>query len=411
MHGIALLLTAAAIGVEYGWQPGDDGQLEYIIQIEPEMVKTLSQGEVDLLSDIPAELLPHIKRFRIRVGTGAVPRVGLEEAQAAAEAAKKQASPPAASRPPNQPGDGTAGGRRGPGSFKPTSNSTRAPNERTGNLLTPPGRVADEGDDITPVGQRPTGDRFGGNTSQPGARDQAEGQLYPDTNKPAPWRGSTGANTGGVAEAENTAGQNNGNFPDLNAPNRRPNTSAAEYPPGSRTSIPEIRRDTNQDPRDVGQDPRDPRAGAGNYQQPPPYGNPAWNQPQYATQPLRDPDQGYYPPRYDYPPPGYYPPYNQVAARPQTPPVAATPAPAASTPPAATPAPVTATSATKSSDAARERLADDPANRPWMPLTLTAMLLFASVGLNFYLGWIAHGVYQRYRALLMEVRNVRAAAI
>ena len=39
------------------------------------------------------------------------------------------------------------------------------------------------------------------------------------------------------------------------------------------------------------------------------------------------------------------------------------------------------------------------------------MLLFASVGLNFYLGWIAQGIYQRYRALLMEVRNVRAAAI
>ena len=35
MHGLALLLAAASVGVDYGWQPGPDGALEYIIQLDP----------------------------------------------------------------------------------------------------------------------------------------------------------------------------------------------------------------------------------------------------------------------------------------------------------------------------------------------------------------------------------------
>jgi hypothetical protein len=103
--------------------------------------------------------------------------------------------------------------------------------------------------------------------------------------------------------------------------------------------------------------------------------------------------------------------------------VAANPPPAANTTgtaPAAnsnnengTASSATNTTATKTSTTkpTRGSSGDEEALKPWWPLTFTAMLLFASIGLNFYLGWIAHGVYQRYRALLMEVRNVRAATI
>jgi hypothetical protein len=41
-----------------------------------------------------------------------------------------------------------------------------------------------------------------------------------------------------------------------------------------------------------------------------------------------------------------------------------------------------------------------PADRPWVALTLVTLGLFASLGGNVYLGWIAWDVYHRYRALL-----------
>ncbi len=41
--------------------------------------------------------------------------------------------------------------------------------------------------------------------------------------------------------------------------------------------------------------------------------------------------------------------------------------------------------------------------RPWGVLVLTSLLLFASIGLNVYLGWIAHGALQRYRAVARQL--------
>ena len=40
------------------------------------------------------------------------------------------------------------------------------------------------------------------------------------------------------------------------------------------------------------------------------------------------------------------------------------------------------------------RLADS--DKPWWPLTLAMLALFASMGGNLYLGWIAVDVYRRY---------------
>ncbi|NLF07031.1 MAG: hypothetical protein GX594_03495 [Pirellulaceae bacterium] len=45
--------------------------------------------------------------------------------------------------------------------------------------------------------------------------------------------------------------------------------------------------------------------------------------------------------------------------------------------------------------------AEQPA-RPWLPLTLTLLGLFASLGANVYLGWINHGLRRRRRAELAE---------
>lgn len=72
MNAIAILITTAALGVDYGWHRGPDGEWEYIIQIEPGLVDTLSRGQA-LVSQLPPELRG-VRRFRIQIGQGEVPR-------------------------------------------------------------------------------------------------------------------------------------------------------------------------------------------------------------------------------------------------------------------------------------------------------------------------------------------------
>jgi hypothetical protein len=74
MKGIALLLATVAVGIDYGWQPSADGELEYIVQIEPVTVAALAEGQ-QVISQIDP-YVQNIRRFRLRVGTAAVPRQG-----------------------------------------------------------------------------------------------------------------------------------------------------------------------------------------------------------------------------------------------------------------------------------------------------------------------------------------------
>ncbi len=66
------VVVAAACGVNYGYQPADDGTMEYIIQIEPALLNELRNGQ-PITSVLPAEVQP-IGRFRIVVGTEELPR-------------------------------------------------------------------------------------------------------------------------------------------------------------------------------------------------------------------------------------------------------------------------------------------------------------------------------------------------
>lgn len=72
MNAFALLVVTATLGVDYGWHRGNDGEWEYIIQIEPALVDTLSKGQA-LVSQMPPELRG-VRRFRIQIGQGEVPR-------------------------------------------------------------------------------------------------------------------------------------------------------------------------------------------------------------------------------------------------------------------------------------------------------------------------------------------------
>ncbi len=74
MNAMILLLASATLGVDVGWQPLAGGGFEYIIQISPDDLEALKGGQ-DIVSEIPPELVG-VKRYRITVGTGPVPRIG-----------------------------------------------------------------------------------------------------------------------------------------------------------------------------------------------------------------------------------------------------------------------------------------------------------------------------------------------
>lgn len=55
MNGVAILLLAATLGVEYSWQTTPTGEVEYFVQMEPTILDSLAQNEV-IHSDVPAEV-------------------------------------------------------------------------------------------------------------------------------------------------------------------------------------------------------------------------------------------------------------------------------------------------------------------------------------------------------------------
>lgn len=72
MQGVAILLAVSALGVDYGWEVRDDGQSEYIIQIEPSLVELLKAGE-SITSEVDPRVT-NVRRFQVRIGTGSLPR-------------------------------------------------------------------------------------------------------------------------------------------------------------------------------------------------------------------------------------------------------------------------------------------------------------------------------------------------
>ena len=74
MFGTTVCMAVILFGIDVGWQRSPDGDLEYIIQIEPEMLDTLREGR-PIHSDIPPHL-KDVRSYRIQVGTGKLPREG-----------------------------------------------------------------------------------------------------------------------------------------------------------------------------------------------------------------------------------------------------------------------------------------------------------------------------------------------
>ena len=92
MQGITLLLVAA-IGVDVGWKPVENGELEYIIQIAPEQLRSLQTGDGIEVGVRP--MLRPVRRYRIVVGTDPLPR------QSARPETKNTASDSGGAKPPS----------------------------------------------------------------------------------------------------------------------------------------------------------------------------------------------------------------------------------------------------------------------------------------------------------------------
>lgn len=76
MTAVALLALFSATGVGFGWQPMTDGspRYEYVVQVEPEMLDALADGQsIPIVSEIPADA-PPLGRIRVVVGRQALPR-------------------------------------------------------------------------------------------------------------------------------------------------------------------------------------------------------------------------------------------------------------------------------------------------------------------------------------------------
>ncbi len=69
MNGVALLVALSAWGVDYNVQTAEDGKLEYVVQVEPELLKSLADGQ-QIHSAVPPDA-GHIERILIRVGMAA----------------------------------------------------------------------------------------------------------------------------------------------------------------------------------------------------------------------------------------------------------------------------------------------------------------------------------------------------
>jgi hypothetical protein len=81
MMTATMLLATTLVAVDTGWQPTDEGGLEYIIQIDPQLFASLREGEA-ITSEIPPEL-GDVRRYRIMIGSTQLPRIDLPPKQAA----------------------------------------------------------------------------------------------------------------------------------------------------------------------------------------------------------------------------------------------------------------------------------------------------------------------------------------
>jgi len=72
MSTLGIAVVIAAVGIDVGWRPLEDGRFEYILQLEPSVLEALRAGR-EVASDIP-DGARGARCYRLTVGTATLPR-------------------------------------------------------------------------------------------------------------------------------------------------------------------------------------------------------------------------------------------------------------------------------------------------------------------------------------------------
>ncbi len=376
MNGIAVLLALAAVGVDYGWQPGADGQLEYIIQIEPASLEALKSGR-----DITSEIHPDargVRRFRIHYGTGSLPRVGVLSSNTSPTRLSTTDTDPSASV------GGSSLAPSGSGLGSQTGMGTTITDERTGaagssrgtlDLPPPPALIGPDGKASVlvrpgdralpggPVTAQPEGPAYDSVPLDSGAGNRWTVPTPPGTGQ-SDWSSSTSPVTVPSGASGGFGPQNPGGFAPQNPGGFAPQNPGGFFPvpgavPGPQTGLPEPIRGAGVAPDSAGDIEKTASDGSGGS----------------GTA-------------------------SELAGQ-----LASNSTPAAAQKPAI-------------DDAEAEKLIDEEATRrakqmqaehPWPPLVFTSLALFGSIAGNVYLGWIASGIYRRYRDMCDELHEAQTS--
>ena len=68
MNGFAVVLCMSVLGVQQTWRTTPEGELEYVLQVEPTFLASLEQGE-SITSDLPASA-KEVHRLCLRISAG-----------------------------------------------------------------------------------------------------------------------------------------------------------------------------------------------------------------------------------------------------------------------------------------------------------------------------------------------------
>jgi hypothetical protein len=156
MGGLVLCMAVAMGGVQVGWEPTDDGGVEYIIQFPPEALEALRvAGEFssDISNEIPPSVRGQLRTYRIVLGNQKLKR----------ELPKNLIAAPAAlpNRGPYTPGTTKAGNLipprtlpEGPGA-KPTPGKAAAHEESSKTEAKPDGESKPSGGEPSAAEPKP----------------------------------------------------------------------------------------------------------------------------------------------------------------------------------------------------------------------------------------------------------------
>jgi hypothetical protein len=414
MNGVALLVALASLGVDYDVQRLEDGKLEYVIQIEPEFLRLLAEGQ-PIQSDVPANA-GQVERILVRVGTSPARHSPAHQAEyrnlltssaryasRAATGAATDASTPIlwpAKAKPQLTYHVTCG-------FQPDQAGVMSYYMQLNPNLLASLAVGDE----IRAAVDPAAGRVGRFLIHAGEAELPKVPAAPAAAASAPLASAAGSRraasdrTGFGASTRDAATA-------TTQPAYGPATGIA--PSSTLPSAP----DFGSSPTHSGQSQYADRGsayggisdtgGAPGYSQPPTnYGAGNFDRARGAVEQ----------PPVEYGPPAGYaarPPIEQQPLPPRTStfaPPAYAPQPIAderfasvTRPPSTTSAPLAAPQVNPTSSTRTSTSPVDP-DKPWMPLMFTAFALFLSIGGNLYLGWTAAEFYSRYRLATDRLRS------